>query len=179
MWRESYEDEKFVENVDKMWSQVEPLYNELHTYVRRKLQKIYDKQMDKDSDLIPAHLLGNMWAQSWVNLYDRLKPFKDGSLIDITKKLNESMSVLDMFKESNRFYKALGLEGNEMSYDESLGPVVHKPKDRVITCHASAWDFCDKTDFRIKMCTNIDQEDFVTVSFRRDWRDFSSMSRSS
>lgn len=62
MWRESYEDDKFVENVDKMWSQVEPLYKELHTYVRRKLQKIYDKDMDKNSDLIPAHLLGNMWV---------------------------------------------------------------------------------------------------------------------
>lgn len=64
MWRESYEDDNFVENVDKMWSQVEPLYKELHTYVRRKLQKIYDKDMDKDSDLIPAHLLGNMWVSS-------------------------------------------------------------------------------------------------------------------
>jgi hypothetical protein len=62
MWRESYEDDNFVANVDKMWSQVEPLYKELHTYVRRKLQKIYDKDMDKDSKLIPAHLLGNMWV---------------------------------------------------------------------------------------------------------------------
>ena len=62
MWRESYEDENFVENVDKMWSQVEPLYNELHTYVRRKLQKMYGNNMDKKEDLIPAHLLGNMWV---------------------------------------------------------------------------------------------------------------------
>jgi peptidyl-dipeptidase A len=62
MWRESYEDDNFVANVDKMWSQVEPLYKELHTYVRRKLQKMYSKDMDKDSKLIPAHLLGNMWV---------------------------------------------------------------------------------------------------------------------
>lgn len=64
MWRESYEDDNFVANVDKMWSQVEPLYTELHTYVHRKLQKIYEKDMEKDSDFIPAHLLGNMWV-SW------------------------------------------------------------------------------------------------------------------
>jgi hypothetical protein len=62
MWRESYEDDDFVANVDKMWSQVEPLYKELHTYVRRKLQNMYSKDMDKDSKLIPAHLLGNMWV---------------------------------------------------------------------------------------------------------------------
>jgi peptidyl-dipeptidase A len=164
MWRESYEDEKFIENVDKMWSQVEPLYNELHTYVKRKLEKLYGDKMDKKSDLIPAHLLGNMWAQSWVNLYDRTKPYDDGSLIDVTDKLKENWSVIQMFEESDRFYKDLGLEPNDMSYNETLGAVVHKPTDRVITCHASAWDFCDKIDFRVKMCTNIDQEDFVTVS---------------
>lgn len=87
MWRESYEDENFIENIDKMWSEVEPLYNELHTYVRRKLNKIYGDKMDPESNLIPAHLLGNMWAQSWINLYDRTKPFEDGSSIDITETL--------------------------------------------------------------------------------------------
>jgi peptidyl-dipeptidase A len=60
-WRDSYEDDNFVNNVDEMWKQVEPLYTELHTYVRRKLQKKYPNEMDKDSDTIPAHLLGNMW----------------------------------------------------------------------------------------------------------------------
>jgi peptidyl-dipeptidase A len=114
MWRESYEDEKFIENVDKMWSQVEPLYNELHTYVKRKLEKLYGDKMDKKSDLIPAHLLGNMWAQSWVNLYDRTKPYDDGSLIDVTDKLKENWSVIQMFEESDRFYKDLGLEPNDM-----------------------------------------------------------------
>lgn len=137
MWRESYEDENFVANVDAMWKEVEPLYNELHTYVKRKLQKIYGVKMDKDSDLIPAHLLGNMWAQSWVNLYERIKPFEDGSLIDITEKLKEKMSVLEMFKESDRFYQDLGLEPNQMSYNETTGAVINKPTDRVITCHAS------------------------------------------
>lgn len=140
MWRESYEDDNFIENVDKMWSQVEPLYNELHTYVKRKLEKIYDKEMDKNSDLIPAHLLGNMWAQSWTNLYERIKPYANGSLIDITAKLKETKTVLNMFEESDRFYRGLGLEPNDMSYNESLGAVVHKPEDRVITCHASVSD---------------------------------------
>lgn len=60
MWREWYEDDDFVKNVDKMWDEVKPLYDELQTYVRKKLLKIYDKQMDKDSDLIPAHLLGKL-----------------------------------------------------------------------------------------------------------------------
>ena len=136
MWKESYEDEHFKENVDKMWKDVEPLYNELHRYVKRKLQDMYKDKMDSDSDLIPAHLLGNMWAQSWVNLYEKIKPFKDGSLIDISQKLKDlNYTSLKMFQESDRFYKALNLESNAMSYDEVKGAVINKPTDRTITCH--------------------------------------------
>lgn len=123
-------------NVDKMWAQVEPLYNELHTYVRRKLQKIYDMEMDADDELIPAHVLGNMWAQSWTNLYERIKPFPDGSLIDVTNKINETMTVQDMFVRSDEFFKDLGLEPNDMSYNTTLGAVIEKPP-QTITCHAS------------------------------------------
>ncbi|KAG5670746.1 hypothetical protein PVAND_000987 [Polypedilum vanderplanki] len=164
IWRESYEDDKLYENVDKMWDKVEPLYNELHTYVRRKLKKIYGDKMDDKDEMIPAHLLGNMWAQSWINLYERIKPYSGGSSIDITENLkNQNVTVLKMFEMSNDFFMGLGLPNNSMSYDESLGAVIKKPDNKVITCHASAWDFCDGKDFRIKMCTSINQEDFITV----------------
>jgi peptidyl-dipeptidase A len=158
MWRDAYEDEKFIENVDNMWKEVEPLYNELHTYVKRKLEKIYS-EMDTESETIPAHLLGNMWAQSWVNLYERIKPFGDGSSIDIQGKLKE-YSVKQMFEVSDKFFKDLGLEPNEMSYTGKS--VIEKP-NITITCHASAWDFYMNSDFRIKMCTSVNQEDFITV----------------
>lgn len=116
--------------------------------------------MNEDDELIPAHVLGNMWAQSWVNLYDRIKPFENGSLIDITEKLKNETTVLEMFQMSDEFFKDLGLESNEMSYTDKA--VIEKP-EQTITCHASAWDFCDKADFRIKMCTSVNQEDFITV----------------
>ncbi|CAG7680041.1 unnamed protein product, partial [Allacma fusca] len=41
-----------------------------------------------------------------------------------------------------------------------------KPADREVVCHASAEDFClggNTEDFRIKMCTGVDQDDLVTV----------------
>lgn len=71
------------------------------------------------------------------------------------------MTVLQMFQESDRFYIDLGLKSNEMSYTGLS--IIEKPDDRLINCHASAWDFCDGEDFRIKQCTQIDQKDFVTV----------------
>lgn len=147
-----------------MWKEVEPLYDELHTYVRRKLKKIYGSKMDDSNDMIPAHLLGNMWAQSWVNLYERLKPYADGSPIDITENLvKKNKTIKQMFELSDKFFTDLGLPANQMSYTGDS--IIEKPEDRVITCHASAWDFCDGEDFRIKMCTNLNQEDFVTVRY--------------
>lgn len=82
--------------------------------------------------------LGNMWAQSWVNLYDRIKPFKNASVIDLTAALKRNnFTALKIFEESDRFYQSLGLESNKMSY---TGPsIIEKPKDRLIVCHASAW----------------------------------------
>jgi peptidyl-dipeptidase A len=67
MWRSKYEDDKLIENVNELWDEVEPLYNELHKFVRNKLVDIYGDKMDPSDPLIPAHLLGNMWV-SFVNI---------------------------------------------------------------------------------------------------------------
>lgn len=48
-----------------------------------------------------------------------------------------------------------------MSY--SPPAIIEKPSDRVIVCHASAWDFCDGQDFRIKQCTSVNHRNFITA----------------
>jgi hypothetical protein len=58
MWRHEFETETFVEDMQELWKQVEPLYLELHTYVKRKLKELYKDKLD-DDDLIPAHILGS------------------------------------------------------------------------------------------------------------------------
>lgn len=164
LWRSSFEQEDFVDGMKRLWAQLKPFYDELHTYVRRKLLVIYGDRMDRNDPNIPAHLLGNMWAQSWVNLYDRIKPFANAVDLDITKALvAKNYTVKQLFEMSNDFYVGLGLPDNSMSYDEARGAVIEKPTERVVTCHASAWDFCDRQDFRIKMCTRMNMEDFVTI----------------
>lgn len=72
----------------------------------------------------------------------------------------DNFTVKRMFEMSDEFYKSLGLPSSDMSYSEKA--VIEKPV-QVIACHASAWDFCDGEDFRIKMCTKINMEDFVVV----------------
>ena len=58
---------------EKLWLDLKPFYEELHAYVRFKLRQKYPEV--KDGEPIPAHLLGNMWAQSWVNIYNDIAPF--------------------------------------------------------------------------------------------------------
>lgn len=86
-WRAGYEDEKFEENMEALWNKVEPLYDALHKYVKRKLKTQYGDKIDNEDELIPAHVLGNMWAQSWVNIYDITKPFANGTELDVTEAL--------------------------------------------------------------------------------------------
>lgn len=79
-----------------------------------------------------------MWGQTWINLYERIKPFKNSSNLDITASLQRNnYTALKIFEESDRFYQSLGLESNNMSYTGSS--IIEKPKDRLIVCHASAW----------------------------------------
>ncbi|XP_055587303.1 angiotensin-converting enzyme-like [Uranotaenia lowii] len=164
LWKQAFEQENFVEEMKKLWDQLKPFYGELHKYVRRKLQGIYGDKLDPKDSRIPAHLLGNMWAQSWINLYDRVKPFKDALDLDVTNALvAKGYTAKDLFDIANDFYVGLGLPNNSMSYDVSRGAMIEKPSDRIVTCHASAWDFCDREDFRIKMCTRMNMEDFVTI----------------
>lgn len=95
-------------------------------------------KIDKNDTNIPAHLLGNMWGQSWINLYDRIKPFKNASDIDVTAALaRKNFTAYKIFEEADRFYQSLGLESNKMSYTGQS--IIEKPKDRLIVCHASAW----------------------------------------
>lgn len=71
------------------------------------------------------------------------------------------MTPLQMFEKSDEFYINLGLEPNKMSYTGES--IIERPESPLIVCHASAWDFCDGKDFRIKQCTSVNMVDFVTV----------------
>ena len=51
-----------------------------------------------------------------------------------------------MFELSDEFFKSLGLIAMPQSFwDKSM---ITKPPDRDVVCHASAWDFYNRVDFR-------------------------------
>lgn len=105
-----------------------------------------------------------MWGQSWDHLFSLVKPYPNASLINVTQSLkDQGYTPLKMFQKADEFYQSLGLESSAICYNETAGAVIQKPSDREIICHASAWDFHNGRDFRIKMCTKVNAEDFITI----------------
>lgn len=164
MWRSKYdmEPDAFSSELDRLWNQVKPLYDALHCHVRSELNEHYGSEVVNLSKPIPAHLLGNMWAQSWGNIYPLVKPEGKDSSIDVTEKLQrKNLDAIEMVKYAEKFFTSLGFEALPQSFWERS--LFVKPQDRDVQCHASAWNIDSLDDLRIKMCIQVNGEDFVTI----------------
>ncbi|CAG9827807.1 unnamed protein product [Diabrotica balteata] len=161
LWLLNYEDDTFKDQVQTLWEQVKPLYLELHAYVRFKLREKYGDVVPEKGP-IPAHLLGNMWAQTWNNIASFTLPYPDVVDYDITAEmLKQNFTATKIFEVAESFFKSINLTAMpDLFWQRSI---LEKPKDREIVCHASAWDFYDGKDFRIKMCTDVNYEDMNTA----------------
>nr|ATU82846.1 secreted Angiotensin-converting enzyme-like protein [Pristhesancus plagipennis] len=161
-WKIDFETPTLEADVEKLWNQVEPLYKELHAYVRMKLNEKYGDEVIKKDGPLPAHLLGNMWAQLWSNIYDLVAPYPNKKAIDVSEEMvKQNYTALKMFKLSESFFTSLDLEPMPPIFWEKS--IIEKPEGVELVCHASAWDFYDSKDFRIKMCTRINMDDLFTV----------------
>ncbi|MDP8915627.1 MAG: M2 family metallopeptidase [Pseudomonadota bacterium] len=167
LWRSWYdmEPDAFAAETDRLWSQVRPLYENLHCYVRARLNAKYGDAVQPETGPIRADLLGNMWSQQWGNIYDVVAPPtpKGGGLgYDLGKVLiAKKYTPEKMVRTGEGFYTSLGLDPlPETFWKRSL---ITRPRDREVVCHASAWNIDDRDDIRIKMCTKVNAEDFQTV----------------
>ena len=163
MWRSKYDmpPDGFAQELDRLWGQLRPLYLSLHAYMRGKLRERYGDQVPADGP-IPAHLLGNIWAQDWSNLYDIAGPArgtKTTSLTDVLRARN--VSPTDMTRYGERFFTSLGLDALPTTFWERS--LFVKPRDREVVCHASAWNINNVDDLRFKMCIDQTEEDFIVI----------------
>ncbi len=166
MWRSGYDmdADAFVAETDRLWGQVKPLYNQLHCYVRAELNDKYGDAVVPLDQPIRADLLGNMWAQSWAAIYPDVEPegIEQSDSIDLDSLLQSAgYSEVDMVKTGENFFSSLGFAPLPESFWQRSQIV--KPEGRDVVCHASAWNLDNKEDIRIKMCTNVDATDFVTI----------------
>ncbi|KAM3956774.1 angiotensin-converting enzyme-like isoform 2-T2 [Aphomia sociella] len=162
-WLSEYEADDSEDQFASLWSQIKPLYQQIHAYVRRQLRLKYGEDIVSAKGPIPAHLLGNIWAQTWGNVEKFTRPYPNKPDVDVTSALiAQNYTALKMFKTAEEFFKSLNLTAMpDMFWEKSI---IEKPDDgRDLVCHASAWDFYDGEDFRIKQCTTITAAFFKTT----------------
>jgi len=194
LWRGGYDmsPADFDQEVERLWTQVEPLYKALHCDVRAKLNEKYGDAVVPKGGLIPAQLLGNMWAQQWGNLYPLMEPYPGVASLDVSGVLEKQRSDLyqQLVKErgspksppeqlaelSHEADAQMAKQMTEIAEDfyTSLGmrklpdsfwekSMLLKPRDRDVVCHASAWPMNYGDDVRIKMCIRPDEESLLTI----------------
>jgi peptidyl-dipeptidase A len=163
-WRGGYDmpPADFERDVDRLWSEVKPLYDDLHCYVRARLQRRYGRERVPDGKPIPAHLLGDMWAQQWSNVYDLVEPYPIAATLDVDAALKrEGYDPARMVRLAESFFTSLGLDPLPPSF--WARSMLSRPRDREVVCHASAEDVTFGNDLRVKMCIQIDYDNLVTI----------------
>ncbi|MGI5864775.1 MAG: M2 family metallopeptidase [Myxococcales bacterium] len=164
LWRAGYDmsPAEFEKETDRLWLQVKPLYDSLHCYVRARLQKLYGADKVPSDGPIPAHLLGNMWAQEWTNIYPLVEPYQGHASLDVDSALKrQNYEAIKLTRLAESFFTSLGLDPLPQTFWERS--MFTKPRDRDVVCHASAWDVTYNDDLRIKMCIKGTEEDLITI----------------
>jgi peptidyl-dipeptidase A len=163
LWRSNYDmpPDEFAAEMERLWTQMKPLYDSLHAYVRTRLHQKYGSLVPEDGP-IPAHLLANMWSQDWTYTYPLVAPPNADPGYNLDQVLtSRKTDAKQMVRYGENFYKSLGMQAlPETFWERSL---FTKPQDRDVVCHASAWDLDTKKDVRIKMCIEPTAEDFQTI----------------
>jgi len=163
-WKSNYDmsSAEFTDEASRLWNQVKPFYSELQCHVRAKLSEQYGADKVPLDKPIPAHLLGNMWSQTWDNIYPIMEPHKGVASLDVTAELKkQGYDEKKMVETAEGFFTSLGLpELPDSFYENSL---IKKPADRNVVCHASAWDLDNGNDPRIKQCVEITEEHLSTL----------------
>jgi peptidyl-dipeptidase A len=194
VWRSGYDmpPAQIAAESDRLWTQVKPLYTQLHCYARTKLDAAYGPDKGEVAGrMLPAHLMGNMWQQDWSNLWDLLQPYRSAGSLDITAALQRQYQqdyATEMSfhpgaptaaqqvdaERAAQLDTARHMTARAQDFYVSLGmrklPDSYwsksqfiKPRDRDVLCHASAWDMNMAGDVRTKLCMKPDEDSFTTI----------------
>ena len=194
VWRAGYDmpAAEFQAEADRLWGQVQPLYEQLQCYTREKLVGKYGDKGSVDG-MIPAHLTGNLWQQDWGNLWPLLQPYDGVGSLDIgaalEKQRGEILAGLVTEAGGLRGLTAAQQVELERKADHEIAVRMTKlaegfytglgmpalpetfytnsmlvqPRDRDVVCHASAWPMNTEGDVRMKMCIKPTEEELTTV----------------
>ena len=166
MWRSKYDmpPDEFAAMTERLWNEVRPLYEEIHCFARAGLNRAYGDAVQPATGPIRADLLGNLWAQEWGNIYDVVAPrgASGEPAYDLTQLLERANYTPErVIRTAEGFFTSLGFDALPQTF--WTRSMITQPRDREVICHASAWDVDNVEDLRIKMCTRVNADDFVTA----------------
>ena len=148
--------------LDRLWSQVRPLYESLHCLVRGGLGEEYGTAIVPPGEAIPAHLLGDPEGARWSGLYDLVAPRASGRGYDLTRQLERNrVDPPEMVEYAERFLASLGFDPLPATFRERS--LFVRPPGREVVCSPGAWNVDGESDVRINMCIEANDGSFVAV----------------
>jgi peptidyl-dipeptidase A len=142
---------EMMQLLDSTLEAARPLYDGLHCWAKNTLAARYKRPAPK---LIPAHWIGNRWAQQWPGLVEEasLDPLFKGS------------SPENIVKSAEAFYVSLGFPKLPQSFwDRSDLYPVPPGSPRKKNAHASAWPIDREQDVRSLMSVEANEQWFGTA----------------
>ena len=131
--------EEMMAMMERFNHELRPLYEQLHTWTKYELAERYG---EAPPDLIPAHWIGNRWAQAWPGL---------SSGIDLDTLVAEKDPEW-IVKQSEAFYTSMGMPPLPQSFYEKSDLYPLPPgAERKKNTHASAWHMDLEKDVRSLM----------------------------
>jgi peptidyl-dipeptidase A len=159
MWRAGYDmsPDAFAAQVDRLWAQIQPLYESLMCFMRARLSERYGAAEQPRTGPIRYHLLGTSWDNAAGVYFEKT----EGDF-DLTKLLiQKGYDQLKLVKTAENFYVSLGFDPlPETFWRRSM---FTRPKDRDVGCWPNAWTLDGKDDVRLQSCLEVNAEDFDTV----------------
>lgn len=147
--------EEMMDLIQKINSELRPLYRELHTYARYELAKKYN--VKEVPEYLPAHWLPNRWGQDWSSMVT-----VKGMNLDSVLKTKSAEYIV---KDGEDFYKSLGFSALPASFWEksSLYPAPAGANYKKNN-HASAWHMDLNADVRSLMSVEPNAEWYETAN---------------
>lgn len=135
----------------KFRAELEPLYKQLHTWVKHELARRYQQPVPKK---LPAHWINNRWSQNWTG-------FVDG--VDLDPYL-KAWTPERIVRSAEAFYVGLGFPALPASFWEKSDLYPVKPGDpRKKNAHASCWHLDLGSDIRSLMSVEPNYQWFETA----------------
>jgi peptidyl-dipeptidase A len=143
--------DEMMKLLDDTLETTRPLFDGLHCWAKNNLAARYKRPAPK---LIPAHWIGNRWAQAWPGLIE------DANLDPLFKGASPESIV----KSAETFYVSLGFQRLPPSFWEKsdLYPVT-PGLPRKKNAHASAWHIDYDHDVRSLMSVEANEQWFGTA----------------